>query len=60
MTTSFLCQKEFKQISKLETRQLQTIYENVILVSEGLQTDIEIDKRSKYRLFVIMGFVTQE
>ena len=45
MTTLFLCQKESKQTSKLKTRQLQTIYDNVILVSESLQTDIEIENK---------------
>ena len=42
MITSFLCQKPSKQTSKLKTKQLQTIYDNVILVSEILQTDIKI------------------
>ena len=42
MIMSFLCQKASKQTLKLETKQLQTIYDNVILVSESLQTDIEI------------------
>ena len=44
MITSFLCQKASKQTSKLKTQQLQKIYDNVILVSEGLQTDIEIER----------------
>ena len=39
--TSFLCQKASKQILKLKTRQLQTIYDNVILVAESIQPDIE-------------------
>ena len=43
MITLFLGQKASKQRSKLKTRQLQTIYDNVILVSESLQTDIEIE-----------------
>ena len=43
MIMSFLCQKDSKQTSKLKMRQLQTIYDNVILVSERLQTDIEIE-----------------
>ena len=42
MITSFLCQKASKQTSKLKTKQLQTIYDNVILVSEILKTDIKI------------------
>ena len=43
MITSFFCQKASKQTSKLKTKQLQSIYESVILVSESLQTDIEIE-----------------
>ena len=46
MITSFLCQKASKKKSKLKTIQLQTIYNNVILVSESLQTDIEIKNES--------------
>ena len=46
MITSFLCQKASKQTSKLKTEQLQTIYANVILVSESLQTDIEIENEA--------------
>ena len=46
MITSFLCQKGSKQISKLKTRQLQTIDDNVILVSESLQTDIEFENEA--------------
>ena len=46
MITSFLCQKASKQTSKLKTRLLQTIYNNVILVSESLQTDIKIENES--------------
>ena len=46
MITSFLCQKASKQTSKLKTIQLQTIYNNVILVSESLQTDIEIENEA--------------
>ena len=46
MTRSFLCQKVSKQTSELKTRQLQTIYHNIILVSESLQTDIEIEKEA--------------
>ena len=41
MITLFLCQKASKQTSKLKMRQLQTIYDNIILVSESIQTDIE-------------------
>ena len=46
MITSFLCQKVSKLTSKLKTRQLQTIYDNVILLSESLQTDIEIENEA--------------
>ena len=46
MITSFLCQKDSKQTSKLKTNQLQSIYDNVILVSESLQTDIEIENEA--------------
>ena len=46
MITSFLCQKDSKQTSKLKTKQLQTIYDNVILVSESLETDIEIENKA--------------
>ena len=46
MITSFFCQKASKQTSKFKTRQLQTIYDNVILVSENLQTDIEIENEA--------------
>ena len=44
--TSFLCQKASKQTSKFKMKQLQTIYDNVILVSENLQTDIEIQSEA--------------
>ena len=43
MIRSFLCQTASKQTSKLKTRQLQTIYDDVILVSESFQTDIKIE-----------------
>ena len=43
---SFLCQKASKQTSKLKMKQLQTIYDDVILVSECLQTDLEIEKEA--------------
>ena len=46
MITSFLCQKDSEQISKLKTKQLQNIYDNVILVSESIQTDIEIQNKT--------------
>ena len=46
MTMSFLCQKEFKQTSKLKTMQLQTIYNNVTIVSESLQKEIEIENEA--------------
>ena len=46
MITSFLCQKVSKQTSKLKTKEVQTIYDNVILVSEIFQTDIEIDNEA--------------
>ena len=46
MITSFLCQKTTKQTLKLKTKQLQTISDNVILVSESLQTDIEIENEA--------------
>ena len=46
MITTFLCQKASKQTSKLKTKQLQTIYDNVILVSESLQTDIKIENEA--------------
>ena len=43
---SFLCQKAYKETSKLKTRPLQTIYDNVILVPESLKTDIEIENEA--------------
>ena len=43
---SFLCQKDSKQTSKLNTKQLQTIYDNIILVSETVLTDIEIENEA--------------
>ena len=46
MIRSFFCQTASKQTSKLKTRQVQTIYDNVILVSESLQTDIEIENEA--------------
>ena len=46
MITSFSCQKASRQTSKLKTKQLQTIYDNIILVSESLQTDIEIENEA--------------
>ena len=42
MIMSFLCQKASKQTLKLKMKQLQTIYDKVILVSESLQTEIKI------------------
>ena len=46
MIKSFLCQKASKQTSKLKTKQLQTLYDNVILESESLQTEIEIENHA--------------
>ena len=46
MITSFLHKKASKQTSKLKMRQLQTIYDNAILVSESLQTDIDIENEA--------------
>ena len=46
MITSFSCQKASKQTSKLKTKQLQNIYDNIILVSESLQTDFETENES--------------
>ena len=46
MITSFLCQKASKETSKLKTKQLQTIYDNVIVVSDSLQTDIKIENEA--------------
>ena len=46
MITSLSCQTASKQISKLKTKQLQTIYDNIILVSESLQTDIKIENEA--------------
>ena len=43
MITSLLCQKASKQTSKFKTKELQTLYYNVILLSESLQTDMEIE-----------------
>ena len=46
LVTSFLCQKVPTQTWKLKRRQVQTIYDNVILVSESLQTDIKIENEA--------------
>ena len=46
MIMSFLCQKASKQTWKLKTKQLRTISENVILESENLETDIEIENEA--------------
>ena len=43
---SFLCKKASKQTSKLKMRKVQTICRNVILLSESLQTDIELENES--------------
>ena len=43
---SFLCQKTFKQKSKLKTKKLRTISDNVILVSENLEINIEIENEA--------------
>ena len=40
---SFLCQKASKKTSKLKTKQLKTLYDNVILLPESLQTEIETE-----------------
>ena len=48
---SFLCQRASKQTSKFKTKQLQNIYDNVILVSESIQTDIEIQNKTVTRHF---------
>ena len=39
-----MCQKASEQTSKLKTKLLQTIYDNVLLLSQNLQTVIEIQK----------------
>ena len=44
--TSYLCQKASKQALELEMKQLETIDDNIILVSETLQTDIEIENEA--------------
>ena len=46
MIISFLCHKASKQTSKLNTKQLLTIYDNVVLGTESLQTDIEIENEA--------------
>ena len=46
MIMSFLCQKASKQTSKFKTKQLQAISDKVILVSENLLTDIEIENKA--------------
>ena len=46
MIISFLCQKAYKQTSKLKTKLLQTIYNDVILVSQGLKTDSKIENEA--------------
>ena len=46
MITLFLSQKASKQTSKLKTKQLQTIYDNIILVSQSLQMVIEIENKA--------------
>ena len=42
MITSFFRQKSSKQTSKLKSKPLETIHDNIILVSESFQTDIKI------------------
>ena len=44
--TSYLCQKASKQALEMKTKQLETIDDNIILVSETLQTDIEIENEA--------------
>ena len=46
MIMSFLCQKASKQTSKLKTKQVQALYDKVILVSDSLQTNIEIENEA--------------
>ena len=46
MITPFSCQKASKHTSKLKRKQLQTIYDKVILVSESLQRDIETENEA--------------
>ena len=46
MITTFLCQRASKETSKLKTKQLQTIYDHVIVVSDSLQTDIKIENEA--------------
>ena len=41
-------------------RQLQTIYENVILVSERLQTDIKIETEAIRKKLMITSFLCQK
>ena len=41
-----MCQKASKQALELEMKQLETIDDNIILVSETLQTDIEIENEA--------------
>ena len=42
---SILCQIASKETSKSKMKQLHSMYDIVILVSESLQTDIEIGKK---------------
>ena len=46
MITSFFCQTASKLTSKLERKQLQTISDHVILMSESLETDIKIENET--------------
>ena len=43
---SYLCQKASKQTSNLKMKQLQTTYDNIILLSEIVLTDIEIENEA--------------
>ena len=46
MINSLLWPKASKHTSKLKTKPVQIIYDNAILVSDSLQTDIEIENKA--------------
>ena len=60
MITSLSCQKASKQTSKLKIKQVQTIYDHVILVSDSLQTDIEIQNEAIRKKLMITSFLCQK
>ena len=49
--TSYLCQKASKQALEMKTKQLETIDDNIILVSETLQTESKLKTKLEQTIY---------